>query len=56
LAVLTITTFSAFVSLLVAAGKLATDANILNKGKALADLATNGKALYAALRDTASAH
>jgi hypothetical protein len=52
MAVVTIATFSTFASLLVAAGKLATDPNILNKGKALADLATNGKALAAALRDT----
>ena len=49
MAVFTITTFSTFAGLLVAAGKLATDPDILNKGKALADLATNGKALAAAL-------
>jgi hypothetical protein len=52
LAIFTITTFSAFVSVLLAARKLATDPDILNKGKALADLATNGKALTATLRET----
>ena len=51
MAVFTITTFLAFADLLVAAGKLATNPGILNKGKALADLAIHGKGLTAALRD-----
>jgi hypothetical protein len=52
LAIFTITTFSTFAGLLLAAQKLATDPNPLNRLEALADLATNGKALAAALRDS----
>jgi hypothetical protein len=50
LAIFTIATFSTFVGLLIAARKLATDPDILNKGRALANLATDGKALAAAVR------
>ena len=51
MAVFTITSFSTFAGLLLAAQKLATDPNPLNRVKALADLAINGKALAAALRE-----
>jgi tetratricopeptide (TPR) repeat protein len=50
--VFTVTTFSTFASLLLAAQKLAADPDPLNRVKALADLASNGKALAAALRDS----
>jgi len=52
LAVFTITSFATFAGLLLAAQKLAHDPNPLNRVKALADLASNGKSLAAALRDT----
>ena len=48
----TITSFATFAGLLLAAQKLAHDPNPLNRVKALADLASNGKSLAAALRDT----
>jgi hypothetical protein len=48
----TITTFSTFAGLLVAAGRLAGDPDILNRGEALAELAANPRALAAVLRDT----
>ncbi len=52
MAVLTITTFQTFAGLLLAARKLATDPDPLDRLKALADLAGNGRALAAALRDS----
>ncbi|MER2508825.1 MAG: tetratricopeptide repeat protein [Amaricoccus sp.] len=52
MAIFTITAFSTFAGLLVAGAKLATDPDPINRLKALADLATNGKALAAALSDS----
>lgn len=52
MAIFAITTFSTFAGLLLAAQKLAADPNPLNRVKALADLASNGKSLAAALKDS----
>jgi tetratricopeptide (TPR) repeat protein len=51
LPVFSVTTFATFAGLLLAAQKLAADPNPLNRVRALADLATGGKALAAALAD-----
>jgi tetratricopeptide (TPR) repeat protein len=48
----TIANFTTFVGLLIAARKLATDPDLLNRAKALGDLAKDGKALAATLRDS----
>lgn len=48
----TIVNFTTFVGLLIAAKKLATDPDLLNRAKALGDLAKDGKALAATLRDS----
>jgi hypothetical protein len=50
--VLTISSFASLAGLLLAARKLATDPDPLNRMKALADLAKDGRALAAALRDS----
>ncbi len=50
MAIFEISTFATLCKLLLAARKLATDGDALNRGKALADLAQNAKALNAALR------
>ncbi len=47
MAIFTVTSFSTFAGLLLAAQKLAADPNPLNRVKAFADLATGGKALAA---------
>lgn len=52
MAIFTITSFSTFAGLLLAARGLALDPGPVNRVKALADLATNGKALAAVLRDS----
>lgn len=48
----TIANFTTFVGLMIAARKLATDPDLLNRAKALGDLAKDGKALAATLRDS----
>ncbi len=50
--VLTISSFTSLVGLMLAARKLATEADPLNRMRALADLAKDGRALAAALRDS----
>ena len=50
MALFQIATFSALANVLVAARKLATDPDLLNRIKALADLARDGKTLAAAVR------
>ncbi|HMQ94320.1 MAG TPA: tetratricopeptide repeat protein [Amaricoccus sp.] len=52
MAIFTITSFSTFAGLLLAARKLGLDPDPVNRVKALADLASNGKVLAAVLRDS----
>lgn len=49
MAVFEIATFSTLAKLLLSARKLATDTDPLNRAKAIADLAQNGKALNVAI-------